>query len=563
MKNYMSMMLAVLGQGASKRNIRILLRFLLVLVSLITAYSIIFHFIMEWEGQRYSWITGFYWTLTVMSTLGFGDITFHTDLGRIFSIIVLLTGMVFMLTLLPFTFIQFFYAPWMEAQTAARVQRELPEDTKDHVILIHDDEVARTLIRMLQKYQYPYALLVNDIGKALAPQDEDINIVFGDFDDPATYEKLRLKNAALLAATGTDIANTAAVSAARGVDEDVEILATVKDKDSIDILTLAGANRVLRLGEMMGEALARRLMAGGSVSQVVGTFDELLIAEAPAAETDLVDKTVRESGLREKAHVNIVGLWERGDFFPPDPDAKITRNTVLLLAGSRAQLDEFDRLFPASPAVQGPIVVLGGGRVGRATGRGLARRGLDYRIVEKIPERVPDDPHYVLGSAADIEVLNTAGIMECPAVVITTHDDDLNVYLTIYCRKLRPDIQIITRATRERIVGTLHRAGADYVMSYASMGAGTIFNLLKRSDVLMVTEGLSLFRIEVPDDLAGKSVDECAIREKTGCTVVAVQKNGSLQINPGPGQVLSQDAEIVLIGGVEAEKEFLERFAGQ
>ncbi|MCO6509715.1 MAG: NAD-binding protein [Aridibacter famidurans] len=560
MKNFMSMLLALVGHGATKRNIRVLIRFLVVLVGLITAYSIIFHFIMEWEGQRYSWITGFYWTLTVMSTLGFGDITFQTDLGRIFSIVVLLSGMLFMLTLLPFTFIQFFYAPWMEAQSAARVQRALPEEIEDHVILTHDDEVARTLIRMLQKYQYPYVLLVNDIGKALAPQDEDINMVFGDLDDPATYRSVRLENASLLAATGTDIANTAVISAARGVDEDVEILATVKDKDSIDILTLAGANRVLRLGEMMGEALSRRLMAGGAVSQVVGTFDELLIAEAPAAETDLVGKTVRESGLREKANVNIVGLWERGVFAPADPDTTITKNTVLLLAGSRDQLDEFDGLFPGSDDPQSPIVILGGGRVGRATGRGLARRGLDYRIVEKVPEMVPDDPHYVLGSAADIDVLNKAGIMECPAVVITTHDDDLNVYLTIYCRKLRPDIQIITRATREKIVGTLHHAGADYVMSYASMGANTIFNLLKRSDVLMVTEGLSLFRIEVPVDLAGKAVGDCAIRESTGCTIVAVQKNGLMEINPGPGITLDPTGEIVLIGGVEAEKEFFETF---
>jgi hypothetical protein len=65
---------------------------------------------MESEGKEYSWITGFYWTLTVMTTLGFGDITFTTDLGKIFSIVVLLSGVIFLLVLLPFTFIQFFFA---------------------------------------------------------------------------------------------------------------------------------------------------------------------------------------------------------------------------------------------------------------------------------------------------------------------------------------------------------------------------------------------------------------------------------------------------------------------
>jgi len=94
-----------------RRNLRVLVRFFLVLVVMITVYSVVFHMLMLREGQEYTWITGFYWTLTVMSTLGFGDITFHTDIGRIFSIVVLLSGTTFLLVLLPFTFIEFFYQP--------------------------------------------------------------------------------------------------------------------------------------------------------------------------------------------------------------------------------------------------------------------------------------------------------------------------------------------------------------------------------------------------------------------------------------------------------------------
>ena len=49
---------------------------------MILLYTVLFHLLMDYEGQEHTWLTGFYWTLTVMSTLGFGDITFHTDLGR-------------------------------------------------------------------------------------------------------------------------------------------------------------------------------------------------------------------------------------------------------------------------------------------------------------------------------------------------------------------------------------------------------------------------------------------------------------------------------------------------
>jgi len=138
-----------------QRNIRLLLQMLAILALLVTIYSVLFHFIMVWEYRhheqriQYSWVTGFYWTLTVMSTLGFGDITFQTDLGRVYSMVVLLSGTMFMLILLPFMFIQFFYAPWVKAQAAARAPRALPENTAGHVLLTNYGPVTTALISKL------------------------------------------------------------------------------------------------------------------------------------------------------------------------------------------------------------------------------------------------------------------------------------------------------------------------------------------------------------------------------------------------------------------------------
>ncbi len=204
------------------------------------------------------------------------------------------------------------------------------------------------------------------------------------------------------------------------------------------------------------------------------------------------------------------------------------------------------------------MIILGGGRVGRATARALARREVDYRIVEPLPERIRDPQKYVLGSAADLEVLEKAGIRETSTVIITPHDDDLNVYLTIYCRQLRPDIQILSRATHERNVATLHRAGADSVLSYASMGAGAVMNFLQRSKILMVAEGLDLFELEVPAQLAGRTLAESSIRESTGCSVVAIRTERGMEVVPNPGDTLPTQGRIVLIGTAEAEERFLE-----
>jgi Trk K+ transport system NAD-binding subunit len=198
--------------------------------------------------------------------------------------------------------------------------------------------------------------------------------------------------------------------------------------------------------------------------------------------------------------------------------------------------------------------------VGIATGRSLTHRKLDYVIVERDPLYVDQAGKVVQGDAAAIETLERAGIREAPAVIITTNDDDTNVYLTILCRRLRPDIQIISRATLEQNVMTLHRAGADFVMSYASMGANAIFNVLRRADVLMLAEGLNVFRVQAPPALVGKTIAESAVRSSTGCSIVALRSSTGIEINPGPDSVLKPGAEIVLIGTVDDENRFLNTY---
>jgi len=120
---------------------------------------------MAAEGKDHSWLTGFYWTLVVMTTLGFGDITFEGDPGRAFSILVLLSGVIFLLILLPFTFIKFFFAPWMEAEARSRAPRELPPETQGHVILTSYDPVTMAFIDKLKIHKRDYVVIIEDSSR--------------------------------------------------------------------------------------------------------------------------------------------------------------------------------------------------------------------------------------------------------------------------------------------------------------------------------------------------------------------------------------------------------------
>jgi len=560
MKNLPAQLAFFLQNQPARRDVRALLKLVALLTAMVVVYSVAFHFLMAAEGQRHSWITGFYWTLTVMSTLGFGDITFQSDAGRAFSMVVLLSGVLFLLVLLPFTFIQFFYAPLMEAQRQQRAPRELPPDTRGHVVLTRHDAVAVSLIERLQLYGHPYVVLEPEVSRALELHDLGVPVMVGSVDDQDSYRRIRADQAALVVAGGDDFVNTNITFTVRELTERTPIVALARDRDSVDVLQLAGATHVLELADMLGRSLARRTLGGETRANVVGRFDTLLIAEAPVLNTPLAGKRLAATGLREATGLAVVGKWERGRFTPAGPDTLIEPSSVLVLAGTEEQLSAFDNLVVIYGVPDEPVLILGGGRVGRSAASCLADRGVPYRIVERKPEMIRDPEHYVLGSAADLAVLERAGIRSAPTTIVTTSDDATNVYLTIYCRRLRPNMQIIARANLERNISTLHRAGADLVMSYASMGADAILNVLEQNDLFMVAEGLDVFRYPAPPALAGRTLAESRIREETGCLVLGIEADGRLAANPPAGAVIPRGAELILIGTTAAERRFMQEF---
>lgn len=561
MKALVSVIGAFMHERNSRKNLATLAKLLGLLTVIVAIYSVLFHVIQLREGQYHSWFTGVYWTFTTMTTLGFGDITFHSDMGRIFSVFVMLSGVMFLLVILPFTFIEFFYAPWMKAQEAARTPRELPVGTSRHVIFTDHDPIATALIPLLEKYGHSYVVLCPTIVQANELHEQGVRCAVGALDDPATYRNLRIGEAAMLVATRADVLNTNITFTARELAEHVPIIATASNDAARDVLELAGATQVLRLEEMMGQALARRVIGKDCAAHVIGEIEGLQIAEANAAGTELEGLTLAESLIRTRTGVSVIGFWDHGQLRTTDPHTPITRQIVLVLAGTREQMQNYNTAFSRDSADEDAhVVIIGGGRVGRITSKNLRQAGLSTSIIEKNPERVKDTPEAVIGDATHIDVLKKAGTRKAGTIIITPHDDDLNISLTIFFRRLRETLQIISRCTLERNTRTLHRAGADLVLSSASMAANTIFNRIRESDNLLLAEGVFVFPSPVPAAMADRPLAESALRSETGCTVIAVEKDGQRTVNPAPDTLMPAGGKLLLIGTLEAEEKFLKHY---
>ena len=552
------------GAGETRTNLATLLKYFAFLLAMITAYAVIFHVIMaSVEGQEHSWITGFYWTLVVMTTLGFGDITFTTDIGRLFSMLVLVSGVVFLLVMLPFLFIRLFYGPWLESRVRLRAPREVRGGTQGHVIITEYDPIAVGLVRRLVDAGIPYFIVEPDAEKAARFVSDDLSVVTGENDSRDTYERLLTPDARLVVANCEDTVNTNITLTVREVAPQVQIAAIVEEDDSVDILQLSGATTVLPLKRQLGESLANRVDTGRVEAHVIGSFKGVQVAELPVRDTVLSGALVRESRLRELTGLSVVGLWQRGRLQPAFPDTPLRADSVIVVAGSTAQIGALNTLV-ARAGTTVPVLVIGAGKVGQAAARALKQKALIVHALDhddkSLATLAPVVDAVYAGDAADRETIERAGIGRAASVLLTTNDDAMNIYLAVFCRKLNPGLRIVSRITHQRNLEAIHRAGADFVLSYSSLGIDSIMSLVTGDAPVILGEGVRLFEVRVPPSLAGRPLAQTGIGSRTGLSVVAMEQKGHLKTQLTGEDVLVKGSTLVMLGNLDQRQKFAEAF---
>lgn len=543
-----------------KRNSKVLLKYLVFLTVVVVVFSIVFHVIMDLEGQNHSWVTGFYWTLTVMSTLGFGDITFHSDLGRLFSIVVLLSGIFMLLIFLPFAFIRHFYVPLLESRKKNRVPRSVPAEVKDHILICSYDVIARDLVERLHQENTPFYVIEKNPEKALKIYYEEVPVMLGEWDNEETFIRANVKDAKLVFVNRDDIVNTKIILIIRNLAPDVTIVAIAADEESVDVQQLSGADHVLPVKRWLGEQLANRVNAKHAKSQAIGQYEDLLIAELPVHHTTLISKSIRETRLRQKYGVNIVGIWNRGRLKPITGDEILLDDSVLVIIGNKEQLQSIDELFYAHVPNPNPVLVIGGGKVGSAAAESLYNNGISVNLIDREPELSKKVKRFCnkvfVGKASDYQLLKKAGILEAPAVLLSTHDDAMNIHLASYCRKLNKDVRIVSRISKARNIDVIHRAGADFVLSYATLGSEAVLSISKGQELTILGEGINLFNTKTPSQLIGKSIGQSGIGAKTGLSVIAIKEDNKINTLLSADTLLPPNAEIIMLGNIDMRNKF-------
>ena len=561
MKGTIATIADLLGGEARRNDLGplIILRFGALLALVVGLFSVLFHLVMAAEGQEHEWFTGVYWTLTTMSTLGYGDIVFQSALGRAFSMLVLVTGVILVLVVLPFGFIRLMVV-WLEAQLRTRVDTRVPRHLKGHVIVSMYDDVADELVGRLAHARIESVVIEADPVRAASMHADRVPVVRGDLGMRTTYENSAFGRARLLLANASDVVNTNIVLTAREVSERVPIVATAANPEGEAVLRLAGANQVVLTTRRLGRQLAIRVPVGPAKALTVGRYKEIAIAEFPIRDTRLGGLTLKEAAVRTHTGLTVFAIAKRGHLEPGLPGTVLREDCIGLAAGSCEQVDALNRYLAEGASEGGRVVVIGGGRVGREVVRSLDARGASVGIVDRKPSlrdalaEIADE--VTIGDMTDKRVIEQVGIRTASSLVLTTNDDATNIFLAVYCRKLNPDAIIVSRVTSPANVEAIHRAGADFAVSDSEITIQSILAAVRGSQPMILGEGLDLFGAEVPRSLEGKPLSDSDILARTGLAVFAVEGGGAVEAHPRPDRILGKGERILFVGTVSERDEF-------
>ncbi|HSM72543.1 MAG TPA: cation:proton antiporter, partial [Anaerolineales bacterium] len=229
-------------------------------------------------------------------------------------------------------------------------------------------------------------------------------------------------------------------------------------------------------------------------------------------------------------------------------------------------------LPPAEEKIEGHVVIVGYGRVGRHIVNLLRQTDFPYLVIEADAERIQQLSQRgipnLYGDASNSEVLSHARLEYARALVMAAPDETVSELVVAASRDIAPDLPIIARASTEEGLTQLSELGATHVIHpeleggleivrHTLMNLGFPVNEIIRYmdavrhdhyDLQLNTEeehrslhdlihaSISIeviwFTLESDNPIVGKSLAEANLRARTGASVVAILRNRQVMANP-------------------------------
>ena len=514
--------------------------FLLAVTAIYTvAYK---HGMAAFEGESRSYLAAFHIVVETFTTTGYGeDAPWQSTQMLALVVMMQLTGIFLIFLTLPL-----FVVPWVERRM--EVNPPTSFDGEDHVVISGFSPRTNALIDELEAQSVEYVVTVNDRDRGRELYEDGFAIAVTDPETSEGLASVDIESARAIVLDRDEETNASIALSVREVADSVPVVAFIDEADLAPYLRLAGVDEVLLPRDLLGQGLADKVTSAINV-QLGDTVDvggELEIIELPVQKGCGLDGvTLADSGVRERTGANVIGVWIEGSFYPnPDPETLITRNSVLLVSGKKPQLEAMMEITTSPGRTRTKDVIIAGyGEVGRTVQEKLSAAHISCTVVDENDQDGVD----VVGDATDEETLRRAGIDEAGALILALGEDSDAVFATLVARETNSEVEIICRANDTANVSKLYAAGADYVLALATVSGRMLAESILGEDVISYETQIDIVRTDAPG-FAGQTLGEAGIRARTGCTVIAVERNGAVYTDLGSDFEIGAEDSLVIAG---------------
>ena len=212
------------------------------------------------------------------------------------------------------------------------------------------------------------------------------------------------------------------------------------------------------------------------------------------------------------------------------------------------------------------VIIVGGGKVGRALADRLEDRGENVVIVEVDPEMIEQARaagHTVhQGDGADTDTLRAAGADNAKIVVAATGDDDVNLLVAQLANSKFGVDTILARVINPDNVEAFEELGVSAISSTMAT-AYALDNAIERPTLSTWMTELGrtgdVQEIEVTaEDLVGKTIADLREEVPPGCLIALVSREGDNQVPEG-SLVIEAGDRLTILGERQAVREAIDR----
>jgi Trk K+ transport system NAD-binding subunit len=527
------------------------------LLVVIAAFTALYHYGMAtFEGESLSVLHSLQVVVETFTTTGFGsDAPWISPEMNLIVIVMDLVGVVMIFLALPALVF-----PLLQDVLSTTVPKAVSGEPTNHVVVCTHTPRTEALTDELESWGVEYVVVEPDRDRAVELHEAGGVVINADPESVEGLENARVRHARAVVADVSDEVDASIVLTAKEVAEDVRVVSVVEDPDTVRYHELAGADSVLTPRTLLGESLARKVTTAieADVGDAIEIGSDLEIAELSIHRgSELAGRTLADSGIRERSGANVVGAWFDGAFeSPPSPDSTLDAGTTLVVTGTTSQLESLKALTRSESRRVGPgeTVVVGHGEVGRTVAAELDDAGVPHTVLDLVEQPGVD----AVGDGTDADALRDAGVLDARSVVLALPEDTTTEFATLVVRDLTDDVEILARAEETENVQKMHRAGADYALSLATItGRMLASTILEAENVISLDTQVEVVQTTA-SGLVGSTLGDADVRSLTGCTVIGVERDGEVLTDLGPGFPVQHGDEVIIAGTTEGTNRFHE-----